>query len=189
MLRNFHPNELWVGNNPHGPEYDALLNEASELHIRVRQLHAGDAMALGAAQVRVLAPQADYQPSDEPSNNDSLVLRVAYGATSVLLAGDAEGPEERAMLQQPDMLGSTLLKVGHHGSHTSTHPEFLSRVAPQWAVISCGLQNTYGHPNEEILQELQDAGVRTFSTDIHGATCFSLDGKNVTAKSECGVVP
>jgi competence protein ComEC len=189
VLRNFHPDELWVGNNPPGPEYDALLKEAAELHIRIRQLHAGDEMLLGAAQVRVLAPQADYQPSDEPSNNDSLVLRVAYGATSVLLAGDAEAPEERAMLLQPDLLASTLLKVGHHGSHTSTTPEFFSRVAPQWAVISCGLQNTYGHPHEEILQELQDAGVKTLSTDIHGATCFTLDGKNVTAQTECGIVP
>jgi competence protein ComEC len=189
VLRSFHPNELWVGNNPHGPEYDALLSEAAELHIRVRQVHAGDEMALGVARVRVLAPQADYQPADEPSNNDSLVLRVAYGATSVLLTGDAEGPEESTMLRQPNLLASTLLKVGHHGSHTSTHPEFLSRVAPQWAVISCGLQNTYGHPHEETLQALQDAGVKTFSTDIHGATCFALDGKNVTAQSACGVSP
>ncbi|MGA2251239.1 ComEC/Rec2 family competence protein [Terracidiphilus sp.] len=189
VLRNFHPGELWVGNNPHGPEYDALLKEAAELHIRIRQLHAGDEMPLGAAQVRVLAPQVDYQPSDEPSNNDSLVLRVAYGATSVLLTGDAEAPEERAMLRQPDLLNSTLLKVGHHGSHTSTTPEFFSRVAPQWAVISCGLQNTYGHPHEETLQELQDAGVKTLSTDIHGASCFALDGKNVTAQAGCGVSP
>ena len=189
VLRNFHPNELWVGNNPHGTEYDALLKEAYELHIRVRQLHAGEEMPLGTAQVRVLAPQASYKPGDEPSNNDSLVLRVAYGATSVLLTGDAEGPEERAMLSQPELLASTLLKVGHHGSHTSTQPEFLSHVAPQWAAISCGLQNTYGHPHQEILQELQDSGIKTFSTDIHGATCFALDGKNVTAQSECGVSP
>jgi competence protein ComEC len=189
VLRNFHPNELWVGNNPHGPEYDALLKEAAELHIRVRQLHAGEEMALGTAQVRVLAPEANYQPADEPSNNDSLVLRVAYGTTSVLFTGDAEAPEERAMLRQPDLLASTLLKVGHHGSHTSTQPEFLSRVAPQWAVISCGLRNTYGHPHQEILQELQYSGVKTFSTDIHGATCFVLDGKNATAQSDCGVSP
>ena len=154
---------------------------------RIRQLRAGEEMELGTTQVRVLAPQADYQPSNEPSNNDSLVLRVAYGTTSALLAGDAEAPEENAMLRRPDLLGSTLLKVGHHGSHTSTHPEFLSRVAPQWAVISCGLQNTYGHPHEETLQSLQDFGVKTLSTDIHGAACFALDGKNVTAQPECGI--
>jgi competence protein ComEC len=185
VLRNFHPSELWVGNNPKWPDYDALLDEAHTLHTTVRTLHAGDSMQLGSAHIRVLAPTAEYQPGPEPSNNDSLVLRVAYGETSVLLEGDAEGPVEQAMLAEPD-LASTLLKVGHHGSVTSTHPEFLSRVSPKWAVISCGLNNHYGHPREEILQELEDAGVRTFSTDIHGATCFALDGKQVTAQSECG---
>ncbi len=83
-----------------------------------------------------------------------MVLHVAYGATSVLLEGDAEAPIEHAMLAEPG-LASTLLKVGHHGSLTSTRPEFLARVAPQWAVISCGLRNRYGHPRTEVLEELQ----------------------------------
>lgn len=189
VLRNFHPEELWVGNNPHDPEYDALLREASELHVRVRELRTGDTPALGVAEVRVLAPAPDYKPKAEPSNDDSLVLHVAYGATSALLAGDAEAQEERTMLSRPDWLQSTLLKVGHHGSHTSTRPDFLARVSPQWAVISCGLRNTYGHPHQEILAELEDARIKTFSTDIHGATCFALDGRNVSAQSECGVAP
>ena len=84
-------------------------------------------------------------------------------------------------------LESTLLKVGHHGSMTSTGPEFLARVAPQWAVISCGLHNRYGHPREEVLAELQAAHVRTFSTDINGASCFELDGNNVKASARCGM--
>ena len=130
----------------------------------------------GATQVNVLAPFRDYQPGPEPTNNDSLVLHVAYGATSVMLEGDAEAPIEQAMLAEPG-LQSTLLKVGHHGSITSTRPEFLARVAPQWAVISCGLHNRYGHPRQEVLEELQAAQVRTFRTDINGATCFRLDGK------------
>jgi competence protein ComEC len=186
VLRSFHPDELWVGNNPYVADYDALLAEAADLRVRVRQFHAGDALALGGVQIRVLAPEADYQPGAEPANNDSLVLRAAYGATSVLLAGDAEGPEEQAMLREPQNLASTLLKVGHHGSVTSTHPDFLARVSPRWAVISCGLRNHYGHPRPEILSELENAGVKTFVTDIHGATCFALDGKEVTARSECG---
>jgi competence protein ComEC len=79
-----------------------------------------------------------------------------------------------------------LLKVGHHGSITSTRPEFLKRVAPQWAVISCGLHNRYGHPREEVLEELQEAHVRTFRTDIDGISCFRLDGKSAAAEPECG---
>ena len=130
-------------------------------------------------------PSSDYQPGPEPTNNDSLVLHVAYGATSVLLEGDAEAPIEQAMLAEPG-LASTLLKVGHHGSITSTRPEFLARVHPECAVISCGLRNRYGHPRTEVLKALEAARVRTFSTDINGASCFRLDGKTTTPDLACG---
>ncbi|MGA9071949.1 MAG: ComEC/Rec2 family competence protein [Terracidiphilus sp.] len=185
VLRNFHPAELWVGNNPRFGDYNALLNEAASLHVKVRSLHAGDAFSFGPAQVNVLAPFRNYQPGPLPTNNDSMVMRVAYGATSVMLEGDAEAPVEEAMLAEPN-LASTLLKVGHHGSITSTRPEFLARVHPEWAVISCGLRNRYGHPRPEVLEELQAAHIRTFSTDINGATCFRLDGKATAPDYGCG---
>jgi competence protein ComEC len=175
-----------VGNNPRVAAYLALLDEAVQLRVGLRTLRAGDALALGDAQFNVLAPFRDYQPSVEPGNNDSLVLHVAYGGTSVLLEGDAEAPIEQAMLSEAG-LESTLLKVGHHGSVTSTRPEFLARVAPQWAVISCGLHNRYGHPRAEVLAELQEAKVRTFATDTDGATCFQLDGRVVKAEPMCGL--
>jgi competence protein ComEC len=181
ILRNFHPSELWVGNNPSSDEYVALLTEAANLKVKVRSLRAGEVIELGRTQVNVLAPFADYRPGPEPSNNDSLVLRASYGTTSVLGEGDAEKLVEHAMLDESG-LASTLLKVGHHGAVNSTQPEFLARVAPQWAVISCGRHNHYGHPRQEVLAELQDAKVRTFRTDINGATCFRLDGK--TASNE-----
>jgi competence protein ComEC len=185
VLRNFHPRELWVGNNPRSHAYVDLLDEAGDLHVRVRSFRAGDAVQFGSAQIAVLAPFRDYQPGPEPGNNDSLVLHMAYGATSVMLEGDAEAPTEQAMLAESG-LGSTVLKVGHHGSMTSTRPAFLARVAPQWAVISCGLHNRYQHPRPEVLEALQAAKVRTFSTDIHGAACFMLNGKTVTADPACG---
>lgn len=133
----------------------------------------------------MLAPTPEYRPGAEAVNNDSLVLHIAYGGTSVLLEGDAEAAVEQAMLGEKG-LESTLLKVGHHGSTTSTTPEFLARVAPQWAVISCGARNRYGHPRQEILAELQAAHVRTLRTDTNGISCFVLDGKTVAAKPECG---
>lgn len=180
VLRNFHPTELWVGNNPPVDAYETLLDEAKQLGVNVKTLRAGDAMPLGTSHVRVLAPFRDYQPGAEPTNNDSLVLHVAYGGTSVLLEGDAEAPIEQAMLAESD-LKSTLLKVGHHGSVSSTRPEFLARVAPQWAILSCGLHNRYGHPRAEVLEELQDARVRTYATDVQGAQCFALDGAKGSA--------
>jgi competence protein ComEC len=188
VLRNFRPAEFWVGNNPRFGAYNALLDEAAGLRIRIRSLRAGDAFSFGPTQVNVFAPFRGYQPGAEPTNNDSLVMRVAYGATSVLLEGDAEAPVEQAMLAEQG-LQSTLLKVGHHGSITSTRPEFLARVQPQWAVISCGLHNRYGHPRIEVLEELQAARIGTFSTDINGATCFRLDGKTTTPDYACGWRP
>ncbi len=184
VLRNFHPDELWVGNNPPVEAYTALLDEAAGLHVRVRTLVAGDGFPFGSSRVEVLAPFAGYKPGSEPNNNDSLVLHVGYGATSVLLEGDAEAPVEEAMLGERG-LESTLLKVGHHGSLTSTRPAFLARVAPQWAVISCGLRNHYGHPRQEILEELQAAKVRTLRTDTGGAECFLLDGKTAAQDLQC----
>jgi competence protein ComEC len=186
ILRNFRPDDLWVGNNPPTEAYKALLDEAAMLGVQVRALRAGDGATLGSAQIHVLAPLANYEPGGEPSNNDSLVLHVSYRDTSVLLEGDAEAPIEQSMLAEND-LNSTLLKVGHHGSSTSTQPDFLARVAPQWAVISCGLHNRYGHPREEILAELQASHVRTFSTDINGAICFELDGKSARGSAFCGL--
>jgi len=185
VMRNFHPDELWVGNNPPVEAYTALLGEAAGMHVHLRTLRAGDGFSFGSSRVDVLAPLADYHPGTEPANNDSLVLHVGYFATSVLLEGDAEGPVEDAMLGETG-LESTLLKVGHHGSLTSTRPELLARVAPRWAVISCGLRNRYGHPRQEILEELQTARVRTFRTDTGGAECFLLDGTAVTPDPGCG---
>ena len=186
VLRNFHPDELWVGNNPHGAAYDALLAEAAGLHVRLRPLRAGDGIIFGNSNISVLAPLADYVPKGEAGNNDSLVLHVKFRDSSVLLEGDAEGVVEDEMLGEKG-LESMLLKVGHHGSLTSTRPEFLERVRPQWALISCGLHNRYGHPKQQILEELQAAKVRTFRTDTGGATCFALDGKTVTVEPGCGL--
>ncbi len=185
VLRNFHPDALWVGENAPIPRYQALLAEAAALHIPVRSYHAGDTFAFGAAQVRVFSPFRGAPVSRTHANDNMLVLRVAYGATSVLLEGDAEAPLERAMLAEPG-LQSTLLKVGHHGSITSTRPVFLARVDPRWAVISCGLHNRYGFPREEVLSELERAQVRTFATDVNGVSCFVLNGKTAHADPDCG---
>ena len=179
VLRNFRPRELWVGSNPPIAAYTDLLREAASLGIRVRTMHAGDAFQFGGTDMRVLAPEADYKPGARAENNDSLVLRVAYGATSALLEGDAEWPSE-ARMTAAGGLESTLLKVGHHGSRTSTTAPFLAAVAPAYAVISDGRHNTFGHPWEQTLEKLEGAHVRTFRTDTMGATSFLLDGRMVT---------
>jgi len=180
VLRNFRPNEMWVGTNPPSPEYDALLREAAKLGVAVRQHAAGEHFEFGGADVAVLAPERDYRPGTQAANDDSLVLHMAYGQTSVMLEGDAETSSEMRMLGERD-LSSTLLKVGHHGSATSTSPAFLNAVAPRFAIISAGRHNSYGHPRRGTLEKLGDARVATFRTDTMGATSFYLDGTRVTA--------
>lgn len=184
VLRNFHPRELWVGNNPSVRPYTQLLAEAATVGTRTRVLRAGDMLQLGSVGFHVLAPFASYAPGPAPSNNDSLVLRASYKTAAVLLEGDAESPVETAMLAEPG-LSSTLLKVGHHGSLTSSTPDFLSRVAPRFAIISCGLRNRYGHPRQEVLEELQAAHIGTYSTDVNGAVCFRLNGVNAVPDPGC----
>lgn len=192
ILRNFHPRELWIGNNPPVTAYTDMLQQARSLGVQLRSLHAGETFSLGSMNLRVLAPDAGYRPGPQPANNDSLVLQASYRASSILLEGDAEAPEEHSMLANFD-LSSTLLKVGHHGSLTSTRPEFLSKVVPAWAVISCGRRNRFGHPRTEILAELQAAHARTFRTDLDGATCLLLNGEtgsqSVTAQPLCRKSP
>jgi competence protein ComEC len=180
VLANFRPREIWIGHNPHSEAYDAFLAEAGELGAVTKHRVAGDRFLFGAAEVEVLAPDSGYRPGDNPTNNDSLVLRIQYGQSSALLEGDAEAPSEDRMIAE-GLRHSDLLKIGHHGSRTSTTPPFLAAVSPSYAVISVGSRNLYGHPRREVLEELQSAHIRSFRTDTLGLSTFYLDGNRVAA--------
>ncbi len=175
ILRDLRPRELWLGVEPgRSPGFEALRAEALTLGITLRFFRAGGAFAWGGVRAEFLAPEPEYTNPGAPANDDSLVLRLAYGNGSVLLEGDAESPSEQAMLAHHRVTASTLLKVGHHGSRTSTTPEFLQAVAPKDAIISVGRHNTFGHPRPEVLQRLEAAGIKTFRTDRAGAETFLL---------------
>ncbi len=183
VLRDLRPRELWLSIQPgESPALQALLSEAKDLGITVHCFAAGDRFPWGGVQATVLAPEAGYANPGEARNNDSLVMRLDWERASVLLEGDAEASSEAAMLAHNRLAPVTLLKIGHHGSKTSTNPDFLAAVAPRDAVISVGVHNTFGHPRREILDRLEAAHVRTFRTDRFGAESFLLhpDG-SVTA--------
>jgi competence protein ComEC len=186
VLRNFRPRELWVAVDPNSAPYRALLAEAVALGIKVRHLRAGDALTWDSIAISVLAPTPAYVNPGPPINNDSLVLHMQFGRASALLEGDAEAPSERTMvaaarggLASARIGPDTLLKVGHHGSRTSTTPEFVALAAPQDAVISVGLRNTFGHPRPEVIARLAAANAHVFRTDQFGLTTFLLtrDGR------------
>ena len=115
---------------------------------------------------------------------DGQVVRVDCGSTSFLFTGDAEWNAEHALLANGEPLQATVLKVGHHGSETSTCYAFLREIMPQYAVISVGKGNNYGHPAESTLSRLRDADVVVFRTDEQGTIICRSDGRNVTFETE-----
>jgi len=182
VLANFRPREIWIGNNPHSEAYDSFLAEAGEIGALTEHRVAGDHFQFGAAEVEVLAPDGSYLPGLTATNNDSLVLRIQYARTSALLEGDAEAASEQRMIAE-GLQHSDLLKIGHHGSRTSTTPPFLAAVMPSYAVISVGGRNLYGHPRREVLEELQTGHIRSYRTDTLGISTFYLDGIRVAAST------
>lgn len=135
----------------------------------------GDTYALGSASVKILGINGGSDP-----NNTSIVLRIDYGETSFVFTGDAEREAEQVLLNSGVNLAATVLKVGHHGSDTSTTYPFLREIMPQYAVISVGTGNSYGHPTEDTLSRLRDADVTVFRTDLQGDVFCSSDGQTVT---------
>ncbi len=135
----------------------------------------GESFELGSAKVDILACN-----STEDTNNTSIVLKITYGTTSFLFTADAEREAEQVILESGRNLKSTVLKVGHHGSADSTTYPFLREIMPEYAVISVGSDNSYGHPHEEAVSRLQDAGVKIYRTDLHGTVICTSNGESVS---------
>lgn len=158
--------------------YENLLEAIMEKGLSAAPAEPGaELLSENGAALTVLAPNSeDYGDL----NNYSVVLRLTFGADSFLFTGDAEKESEEEMLGAGFDLSATVLKCGHHGSETSTSPPFLSAVGPQYAVISCGVDNDYGHPDAVTLEKLSAAGVEVFRTDLQGTIVAVSDGAGVT---------
>ncbi|MBQ9718438.1 MAG: MBL fold metallo-hydrolase, partial [Clostridia bacterium] len=139
----------------------------------------GDEYSLGSALVKILGVNGG---SD--ANNTSIVLKILYGETSFLFTDDAEREAEQTILNSGADLSATVLKVGHHGSDTSTTYPFLREIMPQYAVISVGTGNSYGHPTDDTLSRLCDADVQIYRTDLHGDIYLTSDGTTVTITTD-----
>jgi competence protein ComEC len=143
---------------------------------------------VGGARIDVLAPCPESSVDRGPNDN-SIVIHLAYGARSFLFVGDAEQAEEGDLLRLPAArLRADVLKVGHHGSRTSSSPAFLAAVSPEVAVISAGVRNRFGHPHPTTLAALAAAGVRVWRTDRDGAVTVTTDGKSLEVASARGQV-
>lgn len=162
--------------------YKNFKKKAEEQNVEIKHPNVGDKIQLGSSTVEFLGP---VDENGKDLNSTSIVLKIIYGNTSFLFTGDAESDEEEEILNSGADLKLTVLKVGHHGSRTSTSYPFLREVMPQYAVISVEKGNSYGHPNEETLSKLSDAGVEVYRTDESGDIVMTSDGNSinvVTAK-------
>lgn len=159
-----------------------ILTKAHDFHVPNRVAHRGQILDFGdGVTAHVLSPGDSVRHST--TNNISIVLRLEYHRTAFLLTGDAEKEEEADMEQTAQPLACDVLKVGHHGSYTSSTPDFVMRAHPQVAVISVGVHNLYGHPSADVMERLKAQGIRVYRTDRNGAvTCLS-DGVTVRATS------
>lgn len=162
--------------------YEALLDAMLEKNLTAEQLCAGVEISCPSGVVlEVLAPEADTDTDD--LNNYSGVIRLTYGETSFMFTGDAGQESERlitkAAEEQGRSLSATVLKCGHHGSKTSSSESFLKAVSPLYAVISCGKDNSYGHPHQITLDKLNGLGVQIYRTDENGTVMAKSDGTAV----------
>ncbi len=196
--------DLLVVSHPHGDHYGGLIKvlktfpvaeildsgkeDTTEHYQRyletVRSLpevgfklaRAGEKLTFGGVEILIIHPSSRLLSSP---NNCSIIMKLTYGDVGFLFTGDAEGEAEREATSRGYNLRSTVLKVGHHGSRTSTGPAFLSRVAPRYAVIPAGENNSYGHPHPETTRRLQMRRTRIYQTGTEGTVIFLTDGKDL----------
>ena len=160
--------------------FETLVETVTGKGHRFQRARAGvEIVRDGDLRVDILAPVGeDY----EGLNNYSAVVKLEYKNMGILLMGDAETVSEREI--DSSRVKAQVLKVGHHGSNSSTSQEFLERVAPAYAVISCGEGNDYGHPHSETLGRLEDAGVQVLRTDVSGTIILTTDGRQIDFTSD-----
>lgn len=179
VLENFEVGELWIGREVRSSALEQLENLARTRGIPIRHEARGQKFDWAGVKGEVLWPESGSgESSTSPKNDDSLVLRFQYHSRSFFLPGDAESQAEASILLENAgaALQADVLKVGHHGSRNSTTPELLASVHPQWAIISAGAENPYGHPSPELLQRLEAANTKILRTDRNGAIHVLTDG-------------
>jgi len=164
--------------------YKDLLDIVRQKNIRYQTVKEGQRFRFGKARVTILGPPEQFiEGTLSDPNNNSIVLKIDYGKRSFLLTGDAAFEEEEKILLSGADIKCDVLKIGHHGSATSTGDEFLDLAAPSAAVISVGERNKYGHPSGRVIRLLGDRGIRTFRTDRNGAVMIKSDGENIKIES------
>lgn len=163
-----------------------FVNAVKNKGLSFTEPKVGDKFKLGDAECTIIAPKSKTY---EDANDYSVVLKITYGNTSFLLTGDAEAKSEKEIVSGGMDISAQVLKVGHHGSSTSTSQAFLDKINPKYAVISVGEDNNYGHPAQSTLKKLSNKGIKVYRTDESGNIIAISDGVNISFKTETTFTP
>ena len=156
--------------------YQSFVNAVNDRGIPMQHPDVGEEFAFGSGEFMILAPQT-IEKND--SNSNSVAIKLINGNNSFIFTGDAENKSEAAMCQSGLDLSCDVLVPGHHGSATATSWDFLQETVPEYAVISCGRDNQYGHPHEETMEKLEVMDIQVFRTDIQGTVTVTSDGTHL----------
>lgn len=164
--------------------FEYMINSISNQGLKIKTIKDGTSIDLGSgARIDVYSPIDDAY---DDFNDYSPIMKLTYGETKLMFTGDAEELAEKQVLEKytSSELKSDVLKFGHHGSSTSSSEEFLNAVSPTYGVISCGLDNKYGHPHKETLEKIKNHNIETYRTDTQGQIQLTSDGKNIVFKTK-----
>lgn len=165
---------------PTSATYISMLEALDEHEVPVVEAEPGLGFTLGSAYVQVLAPIEE----DADANAMSVVTYLTFGEKHFLFMGDAEKDVEKQILKAGYPIKADAIKVGHHGSKTASTVDFLRRVDPDYAIVTCGEKNSYGHPHPEALGRLANQDVEIYRSDLHGNLLFTSDGETITVLDE-----
>ena len=178
VLSVFPTQRIWCSSRTYySNTYDQFCYYADQQDVIIENPMIGEKLLLGNVQLQLLGPiSKDYVDL----NNTSLVIMATYENNKVLFTGDMRWEAEKELVEAGTDLKADVLKVGHHGSYTSSSYVFLREVMPEFAVISCGRNNEYGHPHAEPMSRLRDAGITIYRTDQMGTIIATSDGENIS---------
>ena len=183
VLDAYPPEVFWMPDAENtSATYENMLDAVERSGAEAILASTGDCFTLGSMEITVLSPAPGADVGDE-LNNASLVLLCEGAGVRFLLTGDAEAPMEEIMLQN-GLPQVDVLKVGHHGSSTSSSAAFIQALQPRYAAISCGVGNSYGHPDTQTLETLDSVGAQVLRTDTQGTLVFNATGGQIDVHAE-----
>ncbi len=184
VAKNFRVRAAMFGRTPFkNKEFAEVYEVLQKQNVLIVKLSRGDALSFDKVKIEVLSPEKDDAPEAVSDNNNSVVLRIIYGARKFLLTGDIEEETERELLSAPEFVQTDVIKVAHHGSRTSSIEEFINATHAKLAVISVGRESPFGHPHAEVVERWLKSGAKVLTTGERGTVSVSTDGKDLQMKT------